>query len=376
MKRLIFTIMLLAAIMSGAQTPTITTPQSVTNATVFSGVSTAQASGCLSNLGQTVHFVFYSAGGATGNPTKVQIRLEASFNSDAATCSTGTWFAISDDGIEPGQNQTGIILGIGTFPFVRLNLVACGSCDANDTISASYTGTSSIPGNPFGLYGGGQQVRKVQWVNQTGNVTTPSPIISPYGSTAGFAVLATDGSNFSGGTISEVCLDPGGGIFNSTNLPTTTNIFVVPIPATSCNLVRLRCSGGCSVSGAGHYSAYYFFFPPGGAAPPTIQPASTKNSESTAVNGTVTTTLTITQSQRAHLFSVNARCSAGTAGLTVADGSTQIWSSGATEVGTTTFKYQWDPGLASSPGNNLVIALTTCGVANTGTLDVQGTVGP
>jgi hypothetical protein len=375
MKRLIFAIMLLAAIAipAAAQTPTTTTPQGVTNATVLNGVSTAQASGCLFNLGQTTHFVFYSAGGAGGNPTGVKIRIEASFNSDSATCATGTWFPISDDGIEPGQNQTGMILGIGAFPFLRVNLANCGACDASDTISASYTGTSAVPGNPFGTYGAGQQIRKVQWIGQTGTIANAPPIISPYGSSAGYAVLV--GTNtFSTGSVSQQCLDPGGSLFNTTTLPTTASIVAVPVPATPCNLIRLRC-GSCQATG-GTISAYYFFYPPGAAMPDSIQPASTKNSEATAVNATVTTTLTVSGTQRAHLFLFNARCSAGTAGVTVADGATQIFSSAAAEVGTTSFTKPFNPALASSPGNNLVISLTTCGAANTGTLDVQGSVGP
>jgi len=375
MKRLFLALMLAMAVSAGAQTPTVTTPQSVTNATVFNGVSTAQASGCLSNLGQTTHFVLYSSGGAGGNPSGVQIRIEASFNSDAATCSTGTWSPISDDGIEPGQNQTGIVMAIGAFPFLRVNLVTCSGCDAGNTISASYTGTSAISGNPFGRYGAGQQIRKVQWVAQTGTIATAPQIITPYGSSAGFALIVGT-STFSSGTISEQCLDPGGSLFNSTILPTgTTASFIVPVPAIPCNLIRLRCSSCQAGGGANTTSAYYFFYPPGEATPAPIQPAITKNSEATAVNATVTTTLTAIF-VRAHLFTLNARCSAGTAGVTVQDGATTIWSSGATEVGTTSFTKAFNPGLASSPGNNLVISLTTCGAANTGTLDVQGSVGP
>jgi hypothetical protein len=77
---------------------------------------------------------------------------------------------------------------------------------------------------------------------------------------------------------------------------------------------------------------------------------------------------------RGVLFSVSARCSAGTAQLTVKDGATPIWSTAATEVTTTTFRYQWNPGLTSSVGNQLTIQLSTCGAANTGTLDVQTSV--
>jgi hypothetical protein len=119
----------------------------------------------------------------------------------------------------------------------------------------------------------------------------------------------------------------------------------------------------------------WYFFLPGQALPAGAQPPNATNSEATAAaNTAVVSTLTVTAVQRGHLFLVNARCSAGTAQLTVADGATTIFSSAATEVGTTSFTKSWPVGLPSSPGNNLVITLTTCGAANTGTLDVQGSV--
>jgi hypothetical protein len=43
-------------------------------------------------------------------------------------------------------------------------------------------------------------------------------------------------------------------------------------------------------------------------------------------------------------------------------------------VGTTTFKFQWNPGLSGASGDTITISLTTCGGANTGTLDVQGSL--
>jgi len=352
-----------------------TAPQSVTTASVFNGVSTSQASGCLSNLGQTVHFVFYTAGGATGAPTGVQIRIEASYNSDSATCSTGTWFAISDDGAEPTQNGTNLIFGIGAFPFLRVNLVKCVGCDASDTISANYTGTSSTPGNPFGTYGAGQQVRKMAFVKQTaggGNVNSPA-FVTPYGSTAGLVIIQTT-AVFTGGILAARCRDGGSGNVVSFTLPLSGTSFVVPVPANACTLADMRCQG---CTGTGTYSVSWYFYPPGEAMPASAQPANVSNSESTAVAGTASVTLTpLLGSQRSHVFSVSARCSAGTAGITVVDttASLNLWTSGPAEVGTTTFKFQWNPGLAGATGDTITISLTTCGVANTGTLDVQASV--
>lgn len=376
MKRLFLAILTgaIAAITAAGQTPTVTIPQSVTSATVFNAVRTAQASGCLSNLGQNVHFVFYSAGGATGAPTGVQIRIEASYNSDAATCSTGTWFAISDDGAQPIQSGTNLVFGIGTFPFLRVNLVKCVGCDANNNISASYTGTSSSPGNPFGAYGQGQQIRKMAFVSQTtgGNVNSPG-FVTPYGSTAGYMVVYST-AVFTGGILAARCRDGGTLSVSSFPLPLAGTAFVVPVPATACTTVDVRCQG---CTGTGTYSVLYYFFPPGSAQPATGQPASTNNAETTAVNATASVALTpISAIQRAHVFSVSARCSAGTAGITVVDTttSTNLWTSGAAEVGTTTFKFQWNPGLSGASGDTITISLTTCGGANTGTLDVQGSL--
>lgn len=372
MKKLFVALMLAAAIGANAQTPTTTTPQSVTQANVINGATAAVTTGCLNNLGQNTHFVFYSAGGATGNPTGVQIRIEGSYNSDAATCSTGTWFAISDDGTDPGQNASNLIFGIGPYPFLRINLVKCSSCDANDTISANYTGTSSSPGNPFGAYGAGQQIRKVVFSSVTTGTNTSSTIITPYGSTAGLLVV-NGSAAFTGGTIQSRCKDSTAVVSPLIQTVPAVTGFSIPIPAAGCNLVDVRCTA-CANSG-GTFTAFYFFYPPGAAIPSTAQPPNRKNSEvSSAANAAVSVTLTATTLTAGHLFNANARCSAGTAQLTVADGATQIWSSAATEVGTTSFPKSWIPGLASTNGNNLVITLGTCGVANTGTLDVQGSV--
>lgn len=346
----------------------------MTNAAVFgtNGTAVAAASGCLSNLGQTVHFVFY--GGRNGaNVTGVQIRLEASYNSDAATCSTGTWFPISDDGTDPGTNNTNLLLGIGTFPFLRVNLVACGptgsTCNGGLRLVASYTGTSSIPGNPFGSYGPGQQIRKVVFLNQDAGVTkTSSFFATPYGSTAGFLLLS--GNAFTAGSTIAVT---GSGTAMTFTIPAAGGALVIPVPATPATTVNLLYTS----AGAGNtFTVTYFFFPPGQIQPAGTQPANVTNSEATAAaNTAVITTLSPQPFQRAFLFNVSARCSAGTAQLTVVDGATQIYSTAAAQVvATPNFDKQWNAGLAGSPGNNLVITLGTCGVGNTGTLDVQGSV--
>lgn len=376
MKRLVFLLAVLAVAGSLlAQAPMPVTPQSVVSKTLFNGVTTAQSSGCIRDLGQTVHSVLYSGTGAVGNPTGVQIRLEASFDSDAATCSTGTWFPISDDGTDPGTGGSNLILGIGPYPYIRLNLLKCTGCDSNDRITASYTGSSAMPGNPFGRYGAGQQVRKVLFIGASKDTDQQfsDPIVTPYGSSAGFllvnATALNPDSTFEvntqdfGANTTLMQFSGGSGLTS----------FFVPVAPSAAGTVQVKYTV-TPIGGGGTFSAYYIFYPPGGMLPAGAQPPNLSNAEATQTNATVTITIVPNTFQRAHLFSLNARCSAGTAGITVKDGTTIVWSSGAAEVTTTSFTKTWPIGYSASPGKNLVVALTTCGAANVGTLDVQGSV--
>lgn len=103
-----------------------------------------------------------------------------------------------------------------------------------------------------------------------------------------------------------------------------------------------------------------------------IQGRTLFNSQTTgAADTAVVVTITGVAGERGHLFSVDARCSAGTSGLTVADAATTRWSTAATQVSTTNFVKQWNPALTMTTANNLVITLATCGAGNTGTLMVQ-----
>ena len=105
------------------------------------------------------------------------------------------------------------------------------------------------------------------------------------------------------------------------------------------------------------------------------QAGNSKNQEVTSgTNSPVSVTLTATSATRARVYMIQARCSAGTAGITITDGATQTWSTGATEVGTTTFKQPFVPGYAGTRGNSMTITLTTCGGGNTGPLDVQADI--
>lgn len=96
------------------------------------------------------------------------------------------------------------------------------------------------------------------------------------------------------------------------------------------------------------------------------------NTQTTGASNTaVTTTITTSSSQIAIISKITARCSASTANITVTDGSSTIWSTSSTAVGTTNFTEQWETGLTSPLGADPIITLSTCGVGNTGTLIVQ-----
>jgi hypothetical protein len=309
---------------------------------------------------------------------------------------------LSDDATDLVQGQ---VIGIGAYPFIRANLVACVGCSPGTvTLRASYTGTSSIPGNAYGFYNPSQQIRKALFVAQAlGTGLTILGVPAPYGSASGFIIFNSNSSLPANSSI-QIIIHYG-------NLQAVTVTFAIPnafaggtlsvsepsIPATSVDVVVN--DGG--VSSNRTISAYYFFYPPGQLVP-GVQPISwigesaatfnmlSSNQEivsalNTAVSIDLDVSATATaKTQRASLFKVSARCSAGSAQLTVTDGGTtntlagsgngQIYSTAATEVGTTTFRESWNPGLSSSPSTGLHITLGTCGAGNAGTLDVQGSV--
>jgi len=99
------------------------------------------------------------------------------------------------------------------------------------------------------------------------------------------------------------------------------------------------------------------------------------NSESTSTaSATVTNTITGATNKRARLYGVTARCSAGSAQLLIAVGGTQVWSSDAAFVGTTTKTVSWPVPLTSANGQSIVVSLGSCAAGNTGVLSVQGDV--
>ena len=385
MKNAFLTVMLLLAIATSAsaQGPTYTVPLTQSN-TIFNAVTAATISGCLSNQGQNLWFSNYLVSG--GTPNTIQYRLEYSYNSDAATCTTGTWFAMSDDATDLTQGE---VIGVGSYPFIRANLVSCDGCNPA-TFTAFYNASSSTNAALYGFYNPSQQVRKTAFVSAAANANQTTTVACPYGSTSGFLVFNSTGTLPANSTLS---LTLHYGSFSTSGIgigPASlgyTGAFTIRIPtgSTPCTTVDVKyTSGGASTK---KVSALYFFFPPGSTNPPGVQPDSPTfvNQEVTsAVNTAVSVTLTGATGtpQRGYVYSVSARCSAGTAQLTITDGGgggTQIYSTAATQVGTSNFDKTWPVGLSSNPTpatlpSQLTVTLGTCGGANTGTLDVQGSV--
>lgn len=102
------------------------------------------------------------------------------------------------------------------------------------------------------------------------------------------------------------------------------------------------------------------------------------NTQTTAAaNTAVVVTLTGVIGERWLLHGVDARCSAGTSGLTVeSPAGTTIWSTQAAQVTTTNFNHDWNTSLTANTGIGVVITLATCGVGNTGILIVQSSRQP
>ncbi len=344
----------------------------VFNAVTASQVSPTTCSGskapvggsaCIQNLGQTIHLLNYTV---TGSPTLIQIRMEGSWD--------GTNFVpISDDATDL---TSGEVVGLGFYPAVRVNLVQCVGCGGGVTLTANYSGHFAGPSNLYGFYNPSQNYRKVVFTAASaGSNQTTNGIVLPFGATSGLFVIKAGGAGFPNGSsfIFRTHIGENAQNYGPFTLQNSTNsqAFVFPVTgATSMDV--LYTSGGAS---AATFSGYFLAYPPG-LLPATAQPGTSQNQEVTQLAGAASVTLSPGIGQQVYVYSVSARCSAGTAGLTINGAGTILWTSGTTEVGTTTFRFQWNPGLtAPNPVNNsTVITLSTCGGGNTGTLDVQASI--
>jgi hypothetical protein len=357
---------------AAGQSPVPTIPLSQQNK-IFNAVTTPQTSGCLANQGQNIWISNYSV---VGGAATVQYRLEYSYNSDSATCTTGTWFAMSDDAT--GQNQ-GEVVGIGSYPFVRANLVVL---ITSFPVTAFYTTSSASPSNLSGFYNPSQQIRKVAFSNQDATTNPAAVTVAcPFGTSQALLFIIPSGATFSGAASVSVTSTEGLASFPRGTLNLAgNNPQALFVPATGCTNLSVAYSHGTTAAGV--LFGYLIFVSPGSAVS-SGQPPLNKNSESisganAAVNVTISPVLSGGRDQSVYVYSVSARCSAGTAQLTITDQntSTQIWSTGTTEVGTTSFVRAWNPGLLGSlnVADSVIVSLGACGAANTGTLDVQASI--
>ncbi len=97
------------------------------------------------------------------------------------------------------------------------------------------------------------------------------------------------------------------------------------------------------------------------------------NSQTTgAANTAVTVTIAAVAVQRAHLYRIEASCSAGVSEVTITDAGTTVWATLTGEVGTARFRQPFTPAaLTGSTAGALVVTLAACGAGNTGTLIVH-----
>lgn len=106
-----------------------------------------------------------------------------------------------------------------------------------------------------------------------------------------------------------------------------------------------------------------------------VQRGKLQNSETTALAGAATITLTPLANQHVHVYSLKAACSAGTSTVAITDAGTTVWSLPAGAITNVTTGVAWTPApLTGSLGGIVVVTLSTCGGGNTGTLAVQADI--
>lgn len=326
----------------------------------------------IQNLGQNYHILTYMVTG--GTPT-FQLRLE--YSDDGVTFNP-----LTDDAT---SQASGSVYGQGYHPIVRVNLV---SFTGSGSISAFYSGTSTGTMQPTGTLNQSQQFKKIVATAATSagavNYVVNPPCANING-TVFFDYSSNPGSGtvtVSGGADSQSLLTGIPQILTvaastsqqSFNLFSQTATYInlnvnVPVGAVYTMQYIFNCPAGSGGQGTGGAQVVGLLQPFSIAAGAV---GGQSNAEFvSATNSAISQTFAALGGLRVSFFSVSARCSAGTAGLKIQDGATTIWSTGAAEVGTTTFKFQWSPGLANAVGDTATIAMTTCGAGNVGTLDVQ-----
>lgn len=160
-----------------AVTAATTTPNSSTQPCAPSAGATCS----IPNTGNVYHTVTYSTGGS-GTLVNIQIELDASNDGT-------TFFRISDVATDQPSGQ---IFAIGNYPVLKVNLIQFQGIGGTPTLTAYYVGTSSISGNPTGLYNPSQQVRNLVFYNISAGASNTATIPVPYANAGGMVeVLET-----------------------------------------------------------------------------------------------------------------------------------------------------------------------------------------
>jgi hypothetical protein len=86
-------------------------------------------------------------------------------------------------------------------------------------------------------------------------------------------------------------------------------------------------------------------------------------------NSSVTFHLPVPSGRRSLIYSVSARCSAGSSRLTIAEFGATIFSTSDTEIGVTNYTRDWNTPLTVTSGTDIMLG--ACGIGNIGTLIIQ-----
>lgn len=208
--------------------------------------STSQCNGSTqtftpNNLGQSVHFVNYSASGLGSSTGQLRVFI------------TAGGVAISDYGTDPN----GGIISANGYQNITINVICSGG--ATPTVTLSYTGTSANSVPVTGTQDQSSWFKPIVFAAAENTTQTFGNLITPYGNTCGQIFFAPNqAANI--GTIS----------IQTTGLSFFQIASFSVAPANSLQIFNVPCqpAQGINVTftqntGSGTYSLYYAFYKPG-----------------------------------------------------------------------------------------------------------------
>jgi hypothetical protein len=233
-----------AGMVKSQQPPTVTEK-------VFTGsdCSSTLTSGSLQNIGQIGHAFSFTA---TNPGPNLQVAIRGSADGS-------TWYKISND----AQAQPGIIVGVGAYPFLDIQITDGG---AGCTITGTYVGSTQATtvnvstSNAQFMYQDNAFVSLPANADQSDTTITP-----PYGNANGFVVFSYLGAaGPAGSTLTVSATDSLSGlpITIATLSPVTTvsDAQVLDVPNLSASALTVTYTSGGS-SAATIDVAYYFTYP-------------------------------------------------------------------------------------------------------------------